>query len=212
MNWKKRLFKESSLYVILDKDTCKNIFKVAVKIRDSGLNIVQLREKNTAKKAILKDARRLKSLFGNGQGVLIMNDHADIAKLIKADGVHLGQDDLPIKEARKILGKDKIIGISCHSLRQALVAQKNGADYIGIGPVFKTPTKPGLKPIGLGALKSINKKIRIPAFAIGGINKGNLSRVLSAGVSKIAVCRQICSVKDVPGSIKKIKGILNDAN
>lgn len=173
---------------------------------------MQLREKNSPKKTVLTDARRLKSLLKNSRTLFIVNDHVDIAKLIGADGVHLGQDDLPIKEARKILGKDKIIGISCHSLRQARDAQRNGADYIGIGPVFKTPAKPEYKPIGLGLLRTISKKVSIPFFAIGGIKKGNLLRVLSTGTSKVAVCREVCAAKNVPRSIIEIKGILNDAN
>jgi thiamine-phosphate pyrophosphorylase len=101
MNWKKKLFKESRLYIILDKDICKDIFGAALQIRNSGLNIVQLRAKNAEKKQVLKDAKRLKSIFEKSRTVFIINDHADIAKLIDADGLHIGQEDLPIEAASK---------------------------------------------------------------------------------------------------------------
>lgn len=212
MNWKKRLLKKCGACIILDKDVCKDIFGTALKIRNPGFNVVQLRAKNAAEKTLLGDASRLKSLFGRSRNIFIVNDHVDIAHLVDADGVHLGQEDLPIEAARKILGRDKIIGVSCHSLQEALKAQKNGADYIGIGPVFKTPVKPKDKPVGLGLLKSVKQKIKIPVFAIGGINRGNLNKILSAGVSRVAICRDVCLAKNAVFSIKGIKKILNDAN
>lgn len=212
MNWKKRLFKESGLYIILDKDACCNIIDTALEIRKTGSNIVQLRAKNATKKELLQDSRRLKDIFKNKKTVLVINDHADIAKAVGADGLHLGQDDLPIKEARKILGKKAIIGVSCHNLRQALIAQKEGADYIGIGPIFKTLTKPGCKIDGPGVLGYLRKNIKIPVFAIGGISRNNLRQVRSKGISKVAVCRDICLSGNIPEAIKNFKKALNDSS
>jgi len=209
---KKQLLKKSKLYIILDKDACRDVFKVAAKIRNSGLSVVQLRAKNMPNKDLLEISKKLKFAFRKNKIIFIINDHVDIAKLTGAHGAHLGQDDLPIEEARKILGKDKIIGISCHNLKQALDAQKKGADYIGVGPIFKTPIKPENRSIGLALLKDINKKIKIPIFAIGGINRNNLNKILSTGVSRVAICRDICMNKNAAFSIKEIKGILNDAN
>jgi len=211
MNWKKKLFKESGLYIILDKDACCNIFSTASKITKTGSNIVQLRAKNAAKKELLSDALRLKRMFRN-RAIFIINDHVDIARAARADGVHLGQDDLPIKEARKILGKKSLIGVSCHSLKQALIAQKEGADYIGIGPIFKTLTKPECKIDGPGILGKLRKNIKIPVFAIGGINRKNLRQITSKGISKVAVCRDVCLSKNIPVTIKEFKDALHDAN
>lgn len=161
---------------------------------------------------MLKDALRLKGIFQDKKTILIINDHADIAKVVDADGLHIGQDDLPIKEARKILDKETIIGVSCHNLKQALIAQKEGADYIGIGPVFKTLTKPGCRIDGPGALKALRGHIKIPVFAIGGISRNNLKQVKDKGISKVAVCRDICLSKNIPKAIKDFKKALNDSN
>lgn len=206
MNLKKKLLTESRIYLILDKDTCgeKNILRVAKKVKDMRNCIIQLREKKTDLRTILKNARRLKSMLRSSGPVFIVNDHADIAKLAGADGVHLGQNDLPVSQARKILGRGKIVGVSCHNLKQAIIAQRDGADYIGIGPVFSTPTKPEYRAVGTPLLKEVKKRISIPAFAIGGINKDNLGLVSSAGIKRIAVCRPICLSRNPVKSINEL--------
>ncbi|MDD5044537.1 MAG: thiamine phosphate synthase [Candidatus Omnitrophica bacterium] len=212
MNWKKSSLRESGLCIILDKDVCRDIFSVARKIKNTGLCLVQLRAKNTPKRELLATAKRLNSLFKKSRVLFIINDHADIAQLVNAHGVHLGQDDLPVKQARKFLGKDKIIGVSCHNLRQAQAAEKQGADYIGLGPIFKTPVKIEDRPIGLGVLKKVEQKIKIPVFAIGGINRNNLSKILSTGASHVALCRDVCLAKNITLSIKGLKKNLNDTD
>jgi thiamine-phosphate pyrophosphorylase len=208
---KKKLLRKSRLYLILDKKTVGRtpLTAVAHKLRNAGADLVQLRDKNSDKLETLKDAFRLKRLLEGSRTLFIINDYPDIAAISGADGVHLGQCDGPLKAARRLLGKDKIIGVSCHSLKQGLAAQKNGADYIGIGPVFKTPTKPGHKAIGLRELAKFKNNIRIPYFAIGDISKGNLNLILSVGVKRAAVCRAVLKAKNPVGEIKALKKLLN---
>lgn len=193
MNSRKKLLRKSRLYLILDKKTFADMpFPVLVnKTCRAGVNIIQFRDKESKKEEILRDALLLHKLLLGRKALFIINDYLDIAKIVDSDGVHLGQDDTSIELARRILGKDKIIGISCHNLKQALQAQKKGADYIGFGPIFSTPTKPEYGKIGLDSIGCLKKKIRIPIFAIGGINKDNLAGVISAGVRRAAICRGI---------------------
>ncbi len=175
-------------------------------LKGAGVSFFQLREKRASKINILKDAQRIKYLLNNPESIFIVNDHVDVARSVNADGVHLGQDDLPIVEARKILGEDKIIGISCHSPSDAILAEKNGADYIGVGPIFATATKPELRPIGVAGLELIRRKVRLPIFAIGGINRGNVTKVLGAGNVGVAVCREICLSRN-PAKAAKLLNI-----
>lgn len=211
MKSKKRLLKESHLYVIIDRETLKNrpVFNTVRKIKGLGIDIIQFRDKTSNKETILKSARALRKLLINTKTIFIINDYLDIAKMLDCDGVHLGKSDLPIKIARKILGKDKIIGISCHNLKQAITAQNRGADYISIGPIFKTFTKPEYKPVGLNLIKKVSKKIKIPFFAIGGINENNISKVLSFGAERVAVCRAICKAGNISFVTKKLSTILH---
>jgi len=211
MNLKKRLLKESRLYVIVDKKVSgsRPIFNIVGRIKDSGADIIQLRDTESKKESILKDAYKLRKLLTNTQALFIINDYIDIAKIADSDGIHLGQNDLPLDTARQLLGKDKIIGVSCHNLNQAIQAQKNGADYISIGPIFPTPTKPEYKAVGLGLIKKAKEAIHIPFFVIGGINENNINDILSLGVKRTAVCRAICRAKDIPSTIKKLSKILH---
>ena len=211
MNLKKKLLKESRLYVIVDKKVSgvRPIFNIVSKIKDLGADIIQLRDKESKKESILKEAYKLRKLLTNTQTLFIINDYIDIAKLVDSDGIHLGQNDLPLETARQLLGKDKIIGISCHNLNQAIEAQKNGADYISIGPVFSTPTKPEYKAVGLDLIRKVKKAVQIPFFVIGGINENNITEILSSGIKRAAICRAICRAKDIPFAIKKFSKILN---
>lgn len=178
--------KDYELYVIIDRELlgARDIVKFAEKLVSSGIRIIQYRDKVSP----LENSLKLKKL---GIPVLIINDYPDIAKEIDADGVHLGQQDMDIAEARAILGKEKIIGRSTHSLQQALEAQQQGADYIGIGPVFHTDTKKGAAPIGLDVVREVVQQVSIPVVAIGGINLDNIDKVLSTGVTRVAIASAI---------------------
>jgi thiamine-phosphate pyrophosphorylase len=183
---KKSLLKKSQLYLILDRQKFRrfSLKKIKSLASEKTIGLLQLRDKHSAKAKVLSFALKLAKLLDQAKTLLIA--HAS-----GASGVHLGQGDFSLGQARKILGKDKIIGISCHNLTQALKAQAAGADYLGIGPVYKTVTKPGCRGIGLKTFAHLKSKIKIPYFAIGNIGPGNIDEVSLAGVKRIAVCRAI---------------------
>lgn len=156
----------------------------------AGVGWIQYREKEKTRREIFDEALRLRRLTREYGATLIVNDHADIAFAVDADGVHLGQDDLPLHEARKFMG-EKIVGISTHSLSEALAAFSSGADYIGFGPVFYTTTKDAGEPRGTEILKEIKKHVSIPVVAIGGISPENLPVVRKAGAEGFAVASAI---------------------
>ena len=204
MNWKKKLLKKSRLYVIIDKGCLNNksLAQIASLAQDAGAGIIQLRDKISGKDVVLETALATRKIISHKRTVFIANDCLDIAKISDADGIHLGQDDIPVAIARKIMGKNKIIGVSCHSLAQALKAKNSGADYISLGPIFPTSTKPEYKAVGLNLIKKIARKINIPIFAIGGITESNIRQVLSCKVKRAAVCSAICKTKDINKTIK----------
>ena len=196
MNLKKKLLSNCRLYVVLNKPFFKDLQGLTLAARMivlSGGRIIQYRDKQSNRKNILETALALKKQLKRTKSIFLVNDHVDIAMLSGADGLHLGQTDLPLPAARKLLGREKIIGVSCFNLEQALLAQEQGADYLGVGPVFATSTKPEGQPLGLKLLRSISKNIKIPVFAIGGINQGNVIKVLSSGASGVAVSSAICT-------------------
>jgi len=185
-------FPNNPIYLITDR-TLSGLshFQIIRQAAAAGIRTIQLREKKMSKKELYREAFSLRSLTLKYKTTFIVNDYIDIALAADSDGVHLGQDDMPIKEARKIMGKKKIIGISTHSLKQAISAEDEGADYIGFGPVFPTSTKDAGLPKGLTALKEIRKHIKIPIVAIGGITAENISSALEAGANAAAVMSAI---------------------
>ncbi|MGA2774784.1 MAG: thiamine phosphate synthase [Candidatus Omnitrophota bacterium] len=211
MKPKKKLLKKSRLYLILDKKTCANkpLNLIAGKIKDSKIDIIQLRAKDENKNNLLKEAIRLNRIFKSSGKIFIINDYPEIAKIADCDGVHLGQNDSSVKKTRKLLGKNKIIGVSCHSLKQARIAQRQGADYIGIGPLFATKTKPDYPPIGLRGLKELEGKIKIPYFAIGDIKQDNIESVVAQGAKRAAICRAILEKDNFKEIADRIYKVLN---
>lgn len=182
------------LYLVTnsDKFETENDFLDAVaSALQGGVDILQLREKTKPASEILSLGRKIKQLCLQYNTTFIVNDRIDIAAILEADGVHLGQDDLDVKSAREILGSNAIVGVSTHAPEQALRAVADGADYIGVGPVFATPTKEGRIPVGLDYVKWVSENINIPAFAIGGIDLDNCSKVFDAGLKRISVVRAI---------------------
>jgi thiamine-phosphate pyrophosphorylase len=166
---------------------------MALRVLKSGARCIQYRNKETSRKAMYEEALKIREFTKEFNAVFIVNDFVDITRAVGADGVHLGQDDLPLKEARKILGKDKIIGISTHNMDQAIEAEKNGADYLGFGPVFYTTTKNAGSPKGTEILGQVTSRIRIPVVAIGGINLDNVRSVFEAGADAVAIASAILS-------------------
>ncbi len=211
MKSKKKLLKDSSLYVIIDKKVCaaKPLSDIARQAAVSGAGIIQLRDKCSSTESIFKEAYAIRTALSGGKTIFIVNDRLDIAKIIGSDGVHLGQNDFSVELARRILGKDKIVGVSCKNLTQAKLAQKQGADYIGVGPIFSTTTKPRETPRGLALIREIRNSVSIPFFVLGGINEDNLKDVLSLGAERIAVCSAVCKSKNPSLSTKRLLKLLH---
>lgn len=183
---------------------------MTTKAINAGIRTIQLREKNMTKKELYKEALSIRKFTLKHRATFIINDYVDIALAVNADGVHLGQEDMPIREARKLLGENKIIGISTHSMKQAVDAQRAGADYIGFGPIFKTTTKNAGKPKGTKSLIEVKKHIKIPVVAIGGITIDNVSEVFKSGADAVAVATGILSgdiKKNTQGFYQQIKAV-----
>ncbi len=197
--YRRTFFSGARLYLVLGRKNTegRDIETVVEAAVRGGVGAIQLREKDTTAAELLTVARKIKAITRQSGAIFIVNDRVDIAAAADADGVHLGQEDLPIAEARNVLGPGKIIGISTHSTEQARVAEKNGADYIGVGPVFATPTKPEALAQGLSLVAAISDSVRLPCVAIGGIDESNVRQVLDAGAQRIAVVRAISGAPDV---------------
>jgi len=193
------------LQVILDRGLVgdRDISLIAEGLIAGGARAIQYRAKGLRDNAFIEDAKRLRELIKPGQCSLIINDRADIALTVGADGVHLGQDDMPYSEARELLGREKLIGISTHSAAQAVEAEAIGADYIGVGPIFKTSTKPDLEPIGIDVVREVAAKVKITTLFIGGIDLENIDEVLAAGGNAVAVASAILNSKNIATTTKK---------
>lgn len=196
------------LYVIIDGKFSKgrSLVYLARQAIAGGADAIQLRHKEASARELVEIGRRLRVLTKKEKILFIVNDRVDIAYGVDADGVHLGQDDLPLEVARSILGKKKFIGISTHSLPQALKAQERGADYIGVGPIFSTPTKPDYKAVGTALIEKIKDKIKIPFVAIGGIDETTIDKVIASGAQRVAVVRAVCAANDIKMAAKRLKG------
>jgi thiamine-phosphate diphosphorylase len=176
-----------------------------------GVRFFQYRNKSGSRRLIWETAHLLAQTARQVDAVFIVNDHADIAMAVDADGVHLGQDDLPIDVVRKIIGKEKVIGISTHSVEQAVNAERAGADYIGFGPMFSTATKITGAVQGIENLKIIRQTITVPVFAIGGINHTNAAEVIGSGANGIAVISAILSAYDLQPAASEMMRVLAKA-
>jgi thiamine-phosphate pyrophosphorylase len=175
----------------------------------AGADIVQIRDKQGKRELLAKEIEAAHKYIGSTDTKLIINDYPDLARDCRVDGVHLGQADISLSRARSILGKQKLIGISCHSLKEARAAQEGGADYASLGPIFASPIKPEYPPVGLGLIRQAAQKLRIPFVAVGGINLSNIRLVLEAGARRVAICRAICLAQDITQTIIRFKQILN---
>jgi thiamine-phosphate pyrophosphorylase len=189
-------------YVITSGDHVE----IAERACSAGARILQYREKHASRREMVKTAREIREITKKYGTLFIVNDFIDIALIVNADGVHLGQDDIPIAEARKIVPAGFLIGRSTHSLEQAIEAEKQGADYIGSGPVFATPTKEDYIPIGVGTVKQVIQTVRIPVVAIGGLNLDNISELQRVGVKNFAMVRAFQkNTEEVVRKINQIK-------
>jgi len=192
-----------SLYFITDSRLTKKTILEDVKAAISaGVKVIQYREKDKSTKLMFKEAEKIKELCKD-KAIFIINDRVDIALAVDADGVHLGDDDMPFIEARKLL-QNKIIGLTAHNTFEAKEAEELGADYIGVSPIFETRTKPDAGPAaGLKLIEDVKKAVNIPQVAIGGINLGNIGQVIKAGATSVAVISGIITKDDVKAECKK---------
>jgi thiamine-phosphate pyrophosphorylase len=206
-------FADVKLYVLITQQACKIPWlKAAEQAIQGGADCLQLREKNLPDSQFLSMAKQLANLCKRKNILCIINDRPDIAVLSHADGVHLGQDDLSVSQARQIVGQQKIIGVSTHNLPQARQAVEDGADYIGVGPIFKSPTKPRDFVAGLEYAAQAARDIAIPKVAIAGITAENVQQVLATGIKAVAVTAAVIGFNDVRAAAKKLKDRLKREN
>jgi thiamine-phosphate pyrophosphorylase len=202
-----KAFDQIDLYPVTDQGLSlgRTDLEVLEGMVAGGARIVQLREKRIAKKDFYHLAQAFRQRTAQAGMLLIINDHLEIALACGADGVHLGQDDLP-PAAAKELAPELIIGVSTHSLKEALEAQEQGADYVNIGPIFATQTKElSMNPLGPEAIKNIAPKLKIPFTVMGGINRSNLLKVLQAGARKIAMVTAVTKADDIGQAVKELR-------
>lgn len=203
----------SGIYALLSEHHSKVRCNIAVarQILEGGVKILQYREKHKKQKEMYRECQVLREITRNAGALLIINDHIDIALAVDADGVHIGQDDLPLKVVREIVGAGRMIGVSTHSPAQAKNAAAEEADYIGVGPIFATQTKEDVcDPVGLEYLRYVVGHLDIPFVAIGGIKEHNLAEVVDAGAVTVALVTEIVGSPDIPGKIKRLQAIMGN--
>lgn len=202
------------LYVIIDSRFSRGLdpVKVANSAIGGEATAIQLREEILSTREMVKVAEKLRDLTHEAGVVFIINDRVDIALACQADGVHLGQDDLPLPIARRLMGKDKIIGLSTHSLEQALRGAKDGASYVSLGPIFPTQSKANLpSPLGPDLVSRVKRVIDVPLVAIGGINAKNVGGVIEAGADGVAVISAILSAPDIQEATRALRDKIREA-
>jgi len=176
---------------------------------DGDVDLIQLRAKEHSVEEIVDLAGKLHEVTSAAGVPLIVNDHAEVAAKVPVEGVHLGQDDDSLAHARKKAGRDVLVGKSTHSLEQAVEAEREGADYVGFGPIFATPTKPDYQPIGLTGIKRVHNEITVPTFCIGGIKIDNLGQVIAAGARRVAIVSGLLKAPDIAKYARACKALLN---
>ena len=199
------------LYVVTDRELSKgrSDAEVAKMAYEGGADVVQLRMKNADGREMLEQANLIRRYADEMCKLFIVDDRVDIAMASGADGVHLGQSDMPLEAARKLMGDDAIIGISVDNVEEAVAAQEGGADYVGVGAVFQTSTKPDAQQgVGLGAVFEVRQAVDIPVVAIGGINRGNIQDVIRAGADAAAVVSAVVAQDDVSAAAHELRDLI----
>ena len=203
-----------SLYLVTDRKLARgrSTLDIAQAAVSGGVTCVQLREKDCSTLEFIEEALAIKNFLNTREVPLIINDRLDVALAVRADGVHLGQSDMPLEMARKIVGRSMLIGISAESVQDAVEAEKGGADYLGVSPIYATPTKSDTAPpLGLEGLQEIRKRVKIPLAAIGGLNESNAAEVIRHGADGVAVVSAIVAADDPGTSARKLKQIIDEA-
>lgn len=203
--------KQLRLYAITDRrwlngETLEEQVELAI---EGGATIVQLREKTLNDSDFLEQAKRLKNTCVKANVPLIINDNVEIALESDADGVHIGQSDRPAREVREKLGPNKLLGISCRTVEDAVIAETNGADYLGVGAMFPTATKTDTRPVTIETLKAICQAVNIPVVAIGGINLDNIQQLKKTGIAGIVAISAIFSQANIETAARDLKAEIN---
>ncbi len=201
------------LYVIIDLKVARgDVSKITEDVIKGGANLIQLRAKEVSTSEFLRAGTEIERICRKSGTPFIINDRVDVALALDSDGVHLGQDDMPVSIARKLIGRKKLIGLSVHSLEEAKSSYLEKPDYIGVGPVFFTRTKTSAgSPVGTELIRDIKKEVNIPLVAIGGINTENVDEVINAGADAVAVCSAILCADNISSATEKLAGAINDA-
>jgi thiamine-phosphate pyrophosphorylase len=185
--------RDARLYFVADRGGMERALEGALA---GGVDLFQLRDKDATDDELLDAAATARSLCEAAGALFLLNDRPDLAAASGADGVHVGQDDMPVDRARKVVGDDALVGLSTHSMQQAQAGCRSGADYIAVGPVHATPTKEGRPAIGVEPIKYAAAHVSVPWFAIGGLDAGNVGAVVKAGARRIVVVRAIAEAGD----------------
>ena len=204
---------DPTLYVVLDRAATRGreLDDVLAAVIDGGCRMVQLREKEWPSGRLLPVAERLLSRARRGGVTFIINDRVDLAVALGADGVHLGQDDLPPRAARPLLGTGMLLGLSTHSVAQAHAARDAGADYVAVGSMFATATKPDFELVGPGLVRKLRPDISVPLVGIGGITHDNVAEVIRAGADGVAVISAVCAAADPAAATRRFLELIGRA-
>ena len=190
---------ECRLYGIIDLGYVqrRDAARILMEIIEGGVDLIQLRGKDKSIDELMELSAELHEVTARSSTPLIVNDHAEIAKRVPVEGVHVGQDDDSIQLARQKAAREILVGKSTHSVEQARAAQGEGADYIGFGPIFATPTKPDYTPIGLEDIRRVHSEVKVPIFCIGGINIDNLQSVIDAGAKRVVMVSALLNAHSI---------------
>lgn len=209
---RKQLIHTARFYVLIESMDSDDLFASHVRsLCEVGVDVLQIRDPNASDRQLIERGKLAAEITDSYDTLMIMNDRVDLALAANCDGVHVGQDELPLRDARAIAGDDILIGVSTHNVDQAIAAEQDGADYIGCGPVFPGRTKSFDDFPGLGFIRSVAPEITVPAFAIGGIDETNLNDVIDAGIRRVAVTGAIRDSESPSGTAKRIKAMLEDS-
>ena len=206
-----RTLADCRLYGILDLSYVAepDAERVVAAMIEGGVDIIQLRDKKSDTMAIRNLAAKLHPITSAAEVPLIVNDYTQIAASVPVEGVHVGQNDDPVAAAREKAKRPIIVGKSTHSVEQARAAQGEGADYIGFGPIFATPTKPGYQPVGVADIKRVHANATLPIFCIGGIKIENLGKLMAAGAKRVAIVSALLKAPDIAKYARGCKALLN---
>lgn len=205
---------ETDIYALTDSKFARgrSVEEQARALLGAGVKILQYREKHAPKEVMLEECRVLARLCREAGACFIVNDHIELAIAVDADGVHVGQGDMPMAEVRRLVGPEKIIGLSTHSPEQCEAAVRDGADYIGVGPIFATQTKEDVsEPLGFGYLEWVSKHCPLPFVAIGGIKEHNIAEVVRHGATCCALVSELVGADDIAAKVQSVRDAMNKA-